>query len=310
MKYAENIQNRVKPVGLSNILDSELSGRQPAEGSHGQVVRATVVDSKLLCKVIQGLERAARVEAFLIFAVAALDLAVVPRRIGANQFMPDAKLGGSFFKQSRHITFTIREPIGKLKAVVCLDTFHLYASALIPFCQFTEEVCGGTGRLLRIGGEKPQPCELVNGCVLEQTKLWIRDALAWHDFHIHLDALTGTCHLLVRLRFVCIFRLFSREQSHFAHDSEQAFRTARIAPQIQTVPQLDHAQFGISAAHVTNKFQLGLRVLVWMAVRASGLAGQGRHTSIPALLPKVDIRPAFVVLSAGAADTVFLRIFH
>ena len=94
-------------VGLSNILDSELSGRQPAEGSHGQVVRATVVDSKLLCKVIQGIERAARVEAFLILTVAALDLAVVPRRIGANQFMPDPQFGSRLLKQRRKITFAV-----------------------------------------------------------------------------------------------------------------------------------------------------------------------------------------------------------
>ena len=76
------------------------------------------------------------------------------------------------------------------------------------------------------------------------------------------------------------------------------------------MPQLDHAQFGISAAHVTDKFQLGLRVLVGMAVGTSGLAGKGRHTSVPALLPEIDVRPALVVLPAGAADAVFLCVLH
>jgi len=76
------------------------------------------------------------------------------------------------------------------------------------------------------------------------------------------------------------------------------------------VPQLDHAQFGISAAHVADKFQLGLRVLVGMAVGASGLAGKGRHTSVPALLPEIDVRPALVVLPAGAANAVFLCVLH
>ena len=114
------------------------------------------MDSKLLCKVIQGIERVARVEAFLILTVAALDLAVVPRRIGTNQFMPDAKLGGSFFKQSRHITFTIREPIGKLKAVVRLYTFHLYTSEGVPRPQLPQEVRRGISGLLRIGLQKAQ----------------------------------------------------------------------------------------------------------------------------------------------------------
>ena len=69
-------------------------------------------------------------------------------------------------------------------------------------------------------------------------------------------------------------------------------------------------KFGIPAAHVTNEFQLGLRVLVGMAVGASGLAGKGRHTSVPALLPEIDVRPALVVLPAGAADAVFLCVLH
>lgn len=54
------------------------------------------MDGKLLCKVIQGIEQAARVEAFLILAVAALDLAVVARRVRTDQFMPDIQFGGSF----------------------------------------------------------------------------------------------------------------------------------------------------------------------------------------------------------------------
>ena len=70
------------------------------------------------------------------------------------------------------------------------------------------------------------------------------------------------------------------------------------------MPQLDHAQRGIPAAHVTNEFQLGLRVLVGMAVWASGLAGKGRRTFVPALLPEIDVLPA------GAADAVFLCVLH
>ena len=59
-----------------------------------------------------------------------------------------------------------------------------------------------------------------------------------------------------------------------------------------------------------NEFQFGLRVLVWMTVGASGLAGKGRHTSVPALLSEIDVRPALVVLPAGAADAVFLCVLH
>ena len=136
------------------------------------------------------------------------------------------------------------------------------------------------------------------------------DTGSGNHLHIHLNALSGMGHLLVRLRFVRLFRLFWRKHTHFAHDAEQTFRTACIAALPQTVPKLDHAQFGISAAHVTDELQFGLRVLVWMAVGASGLAGQGCHTSILALLPEIDIRPALVVLPAGAAHAVFLCVLH
>ena len=50
-----------------------------------------------------------RVEPFLILAVAALHLTVVPRGIRANELMPDAKLGSGFFKQSWQVAFTIGE---------------------------------------------------------------------------------------------------------------------------------------------------------------------------------------------------------
>ena len=268
------------------------------------------MDSKLLCKIVQGIERVTEVKPFLILTVTALDLAIVARRIWTDQLMPDTKLGRRLFKQSRQVTLTVREPIGKLKAVVRLDALHFYTSALIPFCQLPQEVRGGISGLLRVGGEETQACELVDGGVLEQAKLRIRNALTRHDFHVDLNALSGMCHLLVRLRFVRLFRLFSRKQAHFAHDTEQAFRTACIAALSQAVPKFDHAQGRVPAAHVSDELQLGLRVLIRMAVGAFGLTGQGRHTSVPALLPEVDVRPALVVLPTGAADAVFLCVLH
>ena len=53
---------------------------------------------KLLCEIIQRIESVAGVKTFLILAVAALDLAVVARRVRTDQFMPDIQFGGRFFK--------------------------------------------------------------------------------------------------------------------------------------------------------------------------------------------------------------------
>ena len=57
------------------------------------------------------------------------------------------------------------------------------------------------------------------------------------------------------------------------------------------MPQLDHAQRWIPMAHAMDDLQLLLHMLVWMTVRPSGLAGDGRHTFIRALFPEVDVRP-------------------
>ena len=59
------------------------------------------MDGELLYKIIQ------RIEELLILAVAALDLSIVARRIGANQFMPDPQFGSRLLKQRRQITFAV-----------------------------------------------------------------------------------------------------------------------------------------------------------------------------------------------------------
>ena len=68
------------------------------EGSHRKVVGTGMMNGELLCKVIQRVEVVARIEALLILTVAALDFAVVPRRIRADQLVPDAQLGNSVCK--------------------------------------------------------------------------------------------------------------------------------------------------------------------------------------------------------------------
>ena len=56
-------------------------------------------NSKLFCEITQRVEGASGIESLLILTVAALDLAVVPRRIGTDQLMPDAQLRGHLFKR-------------------------------------------------------------------------------------------------------------------------------------------------------------------------------------------------------------------
>ena len=200
------------PVGLSNILDSEFIRRKPTKRSHGEVVGAAVVDSKLHCKVIQREKAAAGVKAFLILAVAALHFTVVARRIGADELVADTQLCGGGLKQSREIPLAVGKTVGELKSIVSLDTLHPDASAGIPLPQLFQEIGGGVSRLLGVGSREAQAGELANSRILEQAKLLVCNTPAGHYFHIHLDPLAGIGHLLVRLgNILWIKRLHSEE---------------------------------------------------------------------------------------------------
>ena len=195
----------------------------------------------------------AGIEAFLILAMAALHLAVVARRVGPDQLVTDAQFGGSFLEQRGQIALAVGEAVGELETVVRLDTLHFYAPAGVPRPQLAQEVRRGIGGLLRVGRQETQPCELVDGGVLEQAQLRICDTAAGDDLDIYLHALAGIGHLLVRLRLVRIFGLFGRKQPHFTHDTEQTLRVTGVAALPQTVPQLDHAQRRIAAAHIADE---------------------------------------------------------
>ena len=69
----------------------------------------------------------------------------------------------------------------------------------------------------------------------------------------------------------------------------EPFLILAVAALPQAMPRLNHAQRWISAAHVADELQLGLRVLVRVAVRLLELAGKGRRTSAPTPLPEIDV---------------------
>ena len=112
------------------------------------------MDGELICEIVRGIEGMAGIEAFLILTVAAVDLAVVSWRIRANELVPDTPLCCRLFKECRQIAPAIGKTVGKLKAVICLNTFYLDAATCIPRRQLAEKVRRGVGRLLRIGGEE------------------------------------------------------------------------------------------------------------------------------------------------------------
>jgi len=85
------------------MLDSKESedflGGTPAERAHREIVGAGLVSSELLTKVGEGIEAVDAVETLLVLSVAALDLAVVPGRVGSDQLVAYAQGRGGGFKE-------------------------------------------------------------------------------------------------------------------------------------------------------------------------------------------------------------------
>ena len=268
------------------------------------------MNRNLVLKVSQGEERAAGIKSLLVFTVAAFYLAVVPGCVGTNELVADTQVSGSFLEKGLDIPFAVGKTVGKFKAVISLNALHTNALTGIPLHQPFQEVSRGVGGLLGISGQEAEPGELIYCGVLEQVQLRVGDAAAGNYLHIHLDTLAGVGHLLVRFRNVSFFLLFPGKHPQFSHHAEQALGPAGITTFLQATPKLQQTQVRIAAAHVPDQLQLRFCVLVWMAVGTPGLAGQGLHAPVPACLPEVDIGPAFVILPDGAADAIFLRIFH
>lgn len=231
------------------------------------------MDSELLGEVIQGVKAAAGIEALLVLAVTSLHLAVVAWRVGADELVPDTQLGGGGLKQSKELPLAVGETVGEFKPIVSLDTLHTDTPASVPFDQLFQEVSGGIGGLLGVGGQETQTGELVNGGILVQAQLRVSDTASGDHFHVHLDPLAGIRHLLVRLWLADWFLFWLWEHPKFPHYPERAFRTAGVTSLPQPVPQLHHAEPGVPAAHIPDQFQLRLCVLVWVAVGPSGLTG-------------------------------------
>ena len=74
-------------------------------------------------EVVKGKELVVSIEVFIVFAVAALDLAVVSGSERLNAFVLNTKPIQGYFKE-RFLVGALRvEPVGKLRAVVRLDAF-------------------------------------------------------------------------------------------------------------------------------------------------------------------------------------------
>ena len=81
-------------------VGKDLSGLLPVEGTHWEMVVGTLTDSELLFEILKGIESVRGIELLVIFAVRALDFAIVSGCANTNQLVANAKLTESLFKES------------------------------------------------------------------------------------------------------------------------------------------------------------------------------------------------------------------
>lgn len=89
------------------------------------------MNGKLFCEVLEGVKAVGTIETLLILAMAALYLAIMAGRIGANQLMLDAQLSGGKLKQVEQIPSAGAETIGKFKCIkrfLCLSSYYFFYS--------------------------------------------------------------------------------------------------------------------------------------------------------------------------------------
>ena len=105
------------------------------------------MDSELRIEVGKRVETMRIVETTLILAVTALHLAVVTRRIRANQLVSDTQLGGGSFKERKAWATGAVQTIGKLEAVIRLYTLDSHSLLSEKGGDFEKKISGGVSAL-------------------------------------------------------------------------------------------------------------------------------------------------------------------
>jgi hypothetical protein len=63
----------------------------PVKGTHGEIIISTLADSQLFLEIIKGIERMGGIEFLVVLSVATLNLAIMARSKGTDEFMTDPK---------------------------------------------------------------------------------------------------------------------------------------------------------------------------------------------------------------------------
>ena len=138
------------------------------------------------------------IEPLVVLPVAALHFAVMPRGIGSDYLVADAMLLQTHLKKGGLVP-VCGEAVCELSAVVRLDALN---GAGEGFHKVFHKQGRGIGTVFLKSLHKTPSGILVNGGILEEMLsdyLTVYKAGRGDELHIHLNALPGMVHLLIRL---------------------------------------------------------------------------------------------------------------
>lgn len=265
----------------------------------------------MLREVLQRVKRVPRIEVFVILAMRALHLAVMPRRIGTYFLMLNAIYLKLLLKQSQVTFFRLGKSFRELRPVIRLDFQDREREILHEFFQ---EHHGGIGALLLKGAQVTHPGVLVDGGVLVQLssvlcvlpgKAGTRD-----NFDIDLHFFAGSCGVVVRLGLVFFLGVleFCGMRADPFHALVQAGDGTALAFAAQFDPKHDKAVVRIAPLRVFYERNLLFCVLVWMGVWTSGLRPEGFGGSVVTLAQAVDELAVGTIFDSGLCNAVLFGV--
>lgn len=209
------------------------------------------------------------IEPLIVLPVAALYFPVVSGRVWPDQLVPDAVPFQMHIKKCGLIPVA-GKTVGKLWPVVCLDTFD---GRWERFYQMFHEHGGGISAVLLKCLHEPPSGVFVNSCILEKTltndpavdKTGRRDEL-----NIHLDALSWTIHLLIRLWDILGVRRMDSHDALSHKETVEAGDGAGVSAPGELDPENDKAGMRVTPTHVFDQGDLIGSMLVRVVMRPAG----------------------------------------
>lgn len=180
------------------------------------------------------------IKLFVIFSVTALYFAVMPGRIGANFFVPNAKLCQCLRKERQGLLLTVCHFVCKFRPIVCLDAFNGKRKF---FYHMLNKLSGRIGALLLECLKISEPAIFIYKSILVIFLLrrFSNKANLWNIFHINLYSLPWILHFLIR--FWDIFRIWQfywvppiRRRSLYSPETDLVYPHWRSLTQNTTKP--------------------------------------------------------------------------